>query len=322
MMKERVRRISVALAGVVAFSACETNSGPRGGAVMSVRVEPQTIEVAVNETASLEVRLLNAAGQEVAAAERIHWTSENEVVAGVSATGLITGRLAGTTRVAASYRGISGIANVTVRSGPVASVTLSPSPLEINVGATAQLLAIARDVGGSTVAGRSANWASQDASIASVTATGLVSGGKPGQTTITATVDGITGAASVIVSERPVASVQVNPANPSLLVGETQRMTATARAESGEIVGGAVTWASSDRTIAEVSADGLVKANTTGTATITATVGGVDGSTIVTVSGITAARIGIPAGSADPDVQRATPFVAGSAVTEGDVSGR
>jgi uncharacterized protein YjdB len=302
MMKEQLRRFGVVLGGVVAFSACETSSGPPEGNVTSVRVEPQSVQVVVNETALLEARLRNPAGETVTADERIRWTSEDEVVAGVSVTGVVTGRRAGTTRVAASYRGLSGIANVTVVSGPVASVAVSPSPLEINPGSTALLQAIARDAGGSTVTGRPVSWVSQNASIASVAANGLVTGGLPGETTVTATVDGVTGAATVVVTELPVANVQVTPSSPSLWVGETQRMTATARAESGEIVGGAVMWASSDRAVAEVSADGLVKANAPGTATITATVRGVDGSTLVTVSDAAAGRTDIPSRSAKTSV--------------------
>ncbi len=299
MMKGQLRRFGVVLGGVIALSACDSSSGPPEGRVTSVRVEPQSIQVAVNETALLEVRLRNAAGETVTADEQVRWASEDEVIAGVSVTGVVTGRFAGSTRVAASYRGVSGIANVTVVSGPVASVTLSPSPLRINVGSTAQLQAIARDASGSMVTGRTATWTSENASIASVTANGLVSGDEPGQTTVAATVEGVTGRATIIVTQPPVASVQVTPSNPSLRVGETQRMTAVARAEGGEVVSGIVQWASSDSTVAEVSADGLVKAIAMGKATITAAVDGVDGSTVVTVSDTAVAHVEIPFRSLD-----------------------
>lgn len=320
MMKGHVRRFGVVLGGVIAFSACETSSGPADGTVTSLGVEPRSIQVVVNETALLEARLGNAAGETVEADEPIRWTSEDEAIAGVSVTGMVTGRLAGSTRVAASYRGVSGIANVTVVSGPVASVTLSPSPLEINVGSTAQLQAIARDAGGSMVTGRPTTWTSEDPSIASVTASGLVSARRPGQTTVAATVEGVTGGATIIVTQPPVASVHVTPSNPSLRVGETQRMTATARAEGGEVVDGIVRWASSNLAVAEVSADGLVKANATGKATIIATVDGVDGSTVVTVADAAMAHPGIPSRSLEYAADRGGSVSRVTREIAGDVS--
>lgn len=81
-----------------------------------------------------------------------------------------------------------------------------------------------------------------------------------------------------------VASVSVTPANPSITVGQTQQLSASATSSSGAAVTGlTVTWSSSAAAVATVSSSGLVQAIGAGQASITATVGGVAGSTIVTV---------------------------------------
>jgi len=82
-----------------------------------------------------------------------------------------------------------------------------------------------------------------------------------------------------------VASVQVSPALASIAVGATQTFTGTARdAADAVIAGAALTWSSSDETVATVSASGLVTALTEGSAVISATASnGVSGSATVTV---------------------------------------
>lgn len=81
-----------------------------------------------------------------------------------------------------------------------------------------------------------------------------------------------------------VSSVTVSPLTPSLNVGQSQQLTATAKASDGSTVSGvSVAWASSATNVATVSSSGLVTAVAAGQAAITATVSGVAGSTIVTV---------------------------------------
>jgi hypothetical protein len=82
-----------------------------------------------------------------------------------------------------------------------------------------------------------------------------------------------------------VAAVSVTPANASLLLlGDTVRLSATARdSHGGALAGKTFTWASSDVGIARVSTAGLVTAIANGTATVTATTAGVDGSASVSV---------------------------------------
>src|SRR2546421_12622351 len=81
----------------------------------------------------------------------------------------------------------------------------------------------------------------------------------------------------------PVASVTVTPSSASGQVGQTVQLTATPRDASGNPLSGrAVTWSSSDTTVATVTRTGFVTAKGAGTATITATSEGKSGTATIT----------------------------------------
>jgi hypothetical protein len=84
---------------------------------------------------------------------------------------------------------------------PVASVELTPTPLQIAVTATSQLTAMLRDATGRQISGRTLTWRSDDENVAAVDATGLVTALKVGSATIAATSGGVQGTAVVHVSD-------------------------------------------------------------------------------------------------------------------------
>ena len=85
---------------------------------------------------------------------------------------------------------------------------------------------------------------------------------------------------------QPVASVIVSPANQTITLAATQQYTASARdADGNTIAGKTFTWESSVPATATVTSGGLASALTAGTATITATVDGISGSSLLTVTG-------------------------------------
>jgi len=82
------------------------------------------------------------------------------------------------------------------------------------------------------------------------------------------------------------ATITVSPATAELAVpGSTVRMTAQVLDENGQpITGVEIVWAVDDRTVAVVDASGLVTGIVDGTATVTATVGGMTGAATVMVA--------------------------------------
>ncbi|PYO39887.1 MAG: Ig domain-containing protein, partial [Gemmatimonadetes bacterium] len=81
----------------------------------------------------------------------------------------------------------------------------------VMVGQAAQFTAIPKDANGFALAGRVVTWSSNNTTVATVNASGLVTGVAVGSATITATSEGKNGTAVLTVSNVPVASVTVAP---------------------------------------------------------------------------------------------------------------
>jgi plastocyanin len=94
--------------------------------------------------------------------------------------------------------------------GSVRSVDVSSAITTVQVGEAAQFTATARDANGSVVSGARVTWSSTPANVASVTATGLVSGLLAGQATIRATVSGVSGSLPFTVNPNPSGTVRVS----------------------------------------------------------------------------------------------------------------
>jgi Bacterial Ig-like domain (group 2) len=133
----------------------------------------------------------------------ITWASDNTTVARVSTSGLVTGVVAGLATITATSEGRSGTAAITVANLPVASVTVSPASASVQVGATLQLTATARDASGNLLSGRAVTWASSNTAAATVSASGRVTGVATGAATITATSEGQNGTSAITVIPVP-----------------------------------------------------------------------------------------------------------------------
>ena len=137
---------------------------------------------------------------------------------------------------------------------------------------------------GNELRGRPVNWVSANQTAATITARGQIRGVGQGASRISATVDGVRGSIDINVRAVAVAAVRVEPRDRSLTVGETLGFQATVLDANNRDLGGrAVTWASSDRSVATVSSTGVVSAHLPGATTISATSGGQTGSSSLTV---------------------------------------
>ncbi|HEX2094079.1 MAG TPA: PQQ-dependent sugar dehydrogenase [Longimicrobiaceae bacterium] len=166
----------------------------------------------------------------------------------------------------------------------VVRVQVSAPTDRVEVGGTLQLIAAAETTGGATITELDFTWSSSDASVATVSASGEVTGRTPGSATIQATADGKTGSLTVTVLPPRVAAVVVAPDTATLPVGSTRQLTATLRDAAGApLTGRTVAWSSDNEAVAGVAADGTVTALDAGTAVITAESEGVKGTARITV---------------------------------------
>jgi uncharacterized protein YjdB len=143
----------------------------------------------------------------------------------------------------------------------VTSVAVTPPANALIVGQTAELAATAKDASGTVIVGRTVQWATSNASIATVSSAGVVTAVGEGTATVSATVEGKTGEAEVAVSRVPVANVRLTPRTMVLQPGATRQLTATALDGAGNVLEGrAIAWTTDEPSVATVSAAGLVQA--------------------------------------------------------------
>jgi uncharacterized protein YjdB len=270
---------------IVAALSCKSDSlEPDGGSVASVVVTPNKATVAVGANVTLTAEVLDASGKAIKG-RKIAWATADPATATVSGAGVVNGMKVGTVQIAASAEGKSAIAEITVNPTPVASVRLSPTSRDLQVGQTVQLAADALDAQGNVLANRPVTFTSSNATVASVDNTGLVTALAPGSAIITGASEGKTAVATVTVSSVPVASVAVTPGTSELVVGQTAQLKAEPRDASGQpLTNRALTWSTSAPNVASVSSTGLVTAVAAGNATITAASEGKSGTAAITVN--------------------------------------
>ena len=219
--------------------------------------------------------------------QKVTWKSDKPEIATVDANGKVTGVKAGeaTITVTTEDGGKTATCKVTVSETSVAvtGVTLNKTALTLNIGASETLTAT---VAPADATNKKVTWKSSDAAVATVDAAGKVTAVKAGEATITVTTEdgGKTATCKVTVSDREIKVTEITLAALAIYVGESKAITATVKPD--DATNKALTWTSSDETVATVDATGKVTGKKIGTATITATAqdgSGVSGSCTVTV---------------------------------------
>ncbi len=172
----------------------------------------------------------------------------------------------------------------TVETVPVTTVVLTPTSAALRVGATTALVARSFDANSNPV-DAGFTWSTSNRLVATVSGNGIVTAIAPGDVQIAVSTLGKSATASITVTPRTVATVQVSPATVTTRVGATVPLQAiTLDDEAGALTGRAITWASSNIAIATVNAQGVVTGIAPGAATVTATSEGRVGQSAVTVT--------------------------------------
>src|SRR6185312_165786 len=207
----RHARVSLQLGTLLVICAACARSGdgtgPGTAVIASITVSVNDTSIVVGGVTRLHATAKDASGASISGSS-IAFASDSPGVATVSATGIVTGIAAGRARLRASAGSASAtlILRVTPATGLAASVTIAPIAATLSVGANLPLTITVRDAAGA-VAGRPVTWTSSDGTRAAVSPAGVVSGQAPGTVTVTATVDGAVGSASVSVVTPPSGTV-------------------------------------------------------------------------------------------------------------------
>ena len=155
--------------------------------------------------------------------------------------------------------------------GGGAALRFSAPSREILVGESVAIGSTLQDAGGHSVDPATIDWSSSEPGVLSVSETGVVRGLAAGSTDVVASSGASSAVMRVVVRRVPVASVAFQATTTDLFVGDALLLRAVPRDSAGaELLGRAVSYATSDSTVATVAADGVLRTVGHGTTVITA----------------------------------------------------
>ena len=200
----------------------------------------------------------------------VTWTSLNTAVATISANGLIKAIAKGTATITCKAKDGSGIykkCTVTVKQ-PVTSIALSASEATLWVGKSQKLTAT---VNPTTASKTTVNWYSSDENVATISKYGYITARGRGTCVITCEAADGYGTKTVcdVTVKQQVTSVSFSYETLSVTCGTTKTLTPRIYPSNADIK--TLTWKSTDKSVATVTSDGVLKAIALGTTKIICT---------------------------------------------------
>jgi uncharacterized protein YjdB len=183
------RRILIAV--VTAVAACSSDSTGAGDVlvVAQIEIDPPGAGLIIGGTQQFTAVPKTSSGIPVPNRSVI-WSSDNPGIATVSENGRVTAVSLGETNIKATVDQVTAGVAVNVSPKPVAEVLVQPTSASIQAGQTQQLTVTVKAADGETLSDRTITYDSDDPAIATVSASGLVTGMAPGQTTVSASSEG------------------------------------------------------------------------------------------------------------------------------------
>jgi len=225
------------------------------------------------------------------------WSSSAPTIAAVSNTattpGLASALAEGTATITAapSWSAVTGSSLMTVTPAALQSITLSPDDGALLTLYRRAFTATGHFSDGSQLpVTAQVAWSSSNSAVASIDAAGVVSGLLEGTTSIGASLSGVNAATPLQVTGGNLTGMTVTPANPSLAVSTSRRMTATGSFSNGtqRDITRNVTWSLLTPVVGSISNLGddsgkLQTSATVGTSQVQALSGSINGQTALSV---------------------------------------
>ncbi len=279
------------------------NISVTGATVTTVTITPAAPVVRVNQSLQLTATARDGANNPIPGRAAV-WNSSNPAVLAITSTGVVRGMSVGTSTVTATIDDVSTTKVITVQPAVIETVIITPAgPINLSVGGSVTVIAIAYDGAGNEVTGRKVNFTSSNESPRRVIVTdddilldrGIVTGSSVGDAVVTATVDGKSASVVVKVTLLPVNNIVVTP--PSVLcvpLGSVVQVVGQVLDASGNVLTGRpISWTTSTPLLGAITNNGLLSALAPGVMSVTATVEGVVKTALVTVCPATAAQVNV-----------------------------
>ncbi|RNB51743.1 peptidase S8 [Brevibacillus gelatini] len=268
-------------------------------AATALKIDSEKVDLPSGGSKSIKVMATLANGSQVDVTAQAVYVVENPSVAYVS-NGLVYAVNGGTTKVQLYYGGQTKTMTVTVQAPVVqlSSISLSPKQTTLTAGRIQRVYATAYYTDGSSKdVNSAASFQTSNPSVAQVSSQGVITGIAPGTATVTASYNGKSAAAQVIVQGAYLQALRATPAQLSLTAGNKGQLNIVATYSNGveENVTQQAEYTSSNPAVASVESGGIVTARAEGTTQATIRYGGKSTTVSVTVSGslVTLVSVGV-----------------------------
>ncbi|EMN40261.1 lipoprotein adhesin LigB [Leptospira interrogans] len=229
--------------------------------------------------------------QDISNEPLIVWSSSNPDLVQVDDSGLASGINLGTAHIRASFQSKQGAEEMTVGDAILSQIQVTSNDLNIPLGKKQKLTATGiysdnsnRDISSSVI------WNSSNSTIANIQNNGILETADTGIVTISASSENIIGSVKLIVTPAALVSISVSPTNSTVAKGLQENFKATGifTDNSNSDITDQVTWDSSNTDILSISnasdSHGLASTLNQGNVKVTASIGGIQGSTDFTVT--------------------------------------
>ncbi|PYV57628.1 MAG: hypothetical protein DMG98_09990 [Acidobacteria bacterium] len=287
---------NVLCAGVLLLVATLTGCAAGGGSnnssgqptVASIQVAPPSMSIGTGLGQQFTATAHMSDGTSKDVTNSVQWSSSDSNIASVNSAGMASGSAPGTVTITALSGSLKSTAVLTVSSAAVnlSSIVVSPAASTLPVNTAQQFTAIGNYSNGSSADLTAlVTWGSSSLNVATVSASGLVTGVAAGSTNISASLGGISGSTSLTVSAPSLVSISVTPVGLTLGIGINQQYVATATYSDGssaDLTSG-VAWTSSSSSVATINSSGVTTTVAAGQTTITASISGLNDTSTLTV---------------------------------------
>ena len=259
-----------------------------GPSLVSIQVNPQnpSLDVGVVQPVTATGTFSDSSQQNLTTS--VNWTTSSSTVATVASNGQVACVGAGQATITATAGSVSGSTLITVKSATLSSIAVSPAAPTIVSGTNQSFTATGTFSDGTQQnLTNSVSWSSSAPGVATIASNGVSSGVGGGQTTITATMGAVSGSTNLTVTTATLAAIQISPPSPFVVIGGSEQLSATAIYSDGTSanISASATWTSSTPAVAAMSSTtpGLAVSTSVGETRISASFGGLAGTTTLTV---------------------------------------
>lgn len=229
---------------------------------ISINLEKNVISVGEKTKVSSSIKPNDATNKNVT------YVSNDSSIAKVDSNGTVTGVSDGNAIITVtSSSGTSDSVSIKVenKDTSVEKITL-PEGINVDAGRSVSVSAV---ISPSNTPKRKITWKSSDEKIAKVNSSGIITGVKSGEATITATIGEVSSSVNVNVLDVKVSKLTLNMSDVRLFVSE--KINLKANVHPANATNENITWSSSDENIATVNKDGVVTALKEGSVVVKAT---------------------------------------------------